>query len=156
MAAVQNPVDRLPDGCLCGEQESEAQCCVGSDGRYGGGRATARSLETMVAEWRESQNDGEEPPSDVEASGEQLSGLQRRLELKMTPCMDFAVFRPFSPKIMRKLKFTTYHVGEKHWGIVAEADMKMKAEEMERIRRQCAKTHQERASHGLGSDYDPN
>eukprot|EP00971_Amphidinium_carterae_P023160 456996-Amphidinium_carterae.1 len=66
----------------------------------------------MVAEWRETQNDGEEPPSAVEASGEQLSGLQHRLDLKMTPWVDFAVFRPFSLKIMRKIKFTTYHVGE--------------------------------------------
>eukprot|EP00971_Amphidinium_carterae_P220011 4367446-Amphidinium_carterae.1 len=30
----------------------------------------------------------------------------------MTPWVDFAVFWPFSLKIMRKLKFTTYHAGE--------------------------------------------
>eukprot|EP00971_Amphidinium_carterae_P141760 2808226-Amphidinium_carterae.1 len=47
-------------------------------------------LNAMVAEWRETQND---------------------CELKMTRWVDFAVFRPFSLKIMRKLKFTTYHVG---------------------------------------------
>eukprot|EP00971_Amphidinium_carterae_P265273 5262105-Amphidinium_carterae.1 len=32
----------------------------------------------------------------------------------------------------------------------------MRAEEMERIRRQCAKAHQEREKQGLGSDFDPN
>eukprot|EP00973_Karenia_brevis_P084544 11733701-Karenia_brevis.AAC.1 len=41
------------------------------------------------------------------------------------------------------------------WWIVAVADIRMRSEFLERIRRRCVKTHAEREQAGLPSDFNP-
>jgi hypothetical protein len=64
----------------------------------------------LVAEWRQFENDGEDPQEDEEATGDQLASLDFRLRQGSTPFVDFAVWRPYGARFGRLLKFSTYQL----------------------------------------------
>jgi hypothetical protein len=67
--------------------------------------ATVRKL---IAEWRQFENDGEDPQEDQEATGDQLASLDFRLRQGSTPFVDFAVWRPYGARLGRLLKFSAF------------------------------------------------
>ena len=66
-------------------------------------------ISAMIGAWVEKVNDGEEPAEEQEATGDQLSCLQARLLLLLTPYVDFAVWRPFGARLGRVLKFQGHY-----------------------------------------------
>ena len=54
-------------------------------------------------------NDGEEPERAEEASADQLAALEHRLLGGGAPCPDFAVWRPFGHRLVRRLRLTVHH-----------------------------------------------
>ena len=66
------------------------------------------TIRTLIAEWRELENDGEDPQEDEEATGDQLATLDFRLRQGSTPFVDFAVWRPFGARFGRLLKFSAF------------------------------------------------
>ena len=65
-------------------------------------------LRRLVAEWRELENDGEDPLEEEEATGDQLAALDFRLKEGSTPFVDFGVWRPFGARFGRMVKFMAY------------------------------------------------
>ena len=160
----------------------------------------AEDLRKLVLEWRDLENDGEDPLEEEEATGDQLAALSFRLRDGGTPFVDFAVWRPFGARFGRLLKFQAYFplasggfqtkeingpgsyeewhkswrvfawamsvlkaasrfrlqryelriakLNETYqgmWWIVAMADIRMRSEHMERIRRNLERTAAQRA-----------
>jgi hypothetical protein len=68
--------------------------------------ATVRRL---IGEWRQFENDGEDPREDEEATGDQLASLDFRLKQGSTPFVDFGVWRPYGARLGRMLKFSAYY-----------------------------------------------
>ena len=66
------------------------------------------TIRTLIAEWRELENDGEDPQEDEEATGDQLATLDFRLRHCSTPFVDFAVWRPFGARFGRLLKLSAF------------------------------------------------
>jgi hypothetical protein len=153
-------------------------------------------IRTLIAEWRELENDGEDPQEDEEATGDQLATLDFRLRQGSTPFVDFAVWRPFGARFGRLLKFSAFlplpsggfqtkeingpacfedwkkswrvfvfgmvalkaasksklekyelkitKLNETYpnmWWIIGMADIRMRSEHMERVRRKLAREH---------------
>ena len=153
-------------------------------------------LRGLVAEWRELENDGEDPLEEEEATGDQLAALEFRLKEGSTPFVDFAVWRPFGARFGRMVKFLAYvqapngglttkeingpasheewvkswrvfsfamtvlkaasrsrlekyslkiaklnELYPNHWWIIGLADIRMRSEHLERIRRNLARNH---------------
>jgi hypothetical protein len=65
-------------------------------------------VRSLIADWRELENDGEDPQEDEEATGDQLTSLDFRLKQGSTPFVDFAVWRPYGARFGRMLKFNAF------------------------------------------------
>ena len=153
-------------------------------------------IRVMISEWRELENDGEDPQEEEEATGDQLASLDFRVRQGGTPFVDFAVWRPFGARFGRLLKFSAYlplpsggfqtkeingpasfedwkkswrvfafamvvlkvasktklekyefkisKLNETYpgmWWIIGMADIRMRSEHMERVRRKIAREH---------------
>jgi hypothetical protein len=64
------------------------------------------AVRRLIAEWRQFENDGEDPHEEQEATGDQLASLDFRLRQGSTPFVDFAVWRPYGARLGRLLKFS--------------------------------------------------
>jgi uncharacterized membrane protein YgcG len=149
-------------------------------------------LRALLAAFRHA-NDGEDPQEEEEITGDQLAGLDSKIQSGVAPYADFGVWRPFGARLDRSLKFvalvldargqwvrkeisgpanftawlTRWKVlriglrvleavadarcslyrdriyrmndefGEKFWWLIAQADIRMRSEQMERIYRKC-------------------
>ena len=65
-------------------------------------------LRNLLEDWKEEENDGEEPDEDEEATGEQISALAFRIKSLATPYADFGVWRPHASDLGRALKFVGF------------------------------------------------
>ena len=159
----------------------------------------------LIEDWKMSENDGEEPTAEDEATGDQLVSLNTRLQRGATPFADFGVWRPFGNRLGRALRFVVHHpradgsyqakeingpssfaawlkcwrvfafamsalkqacrtrlqryadriakLSEEfpnHWWIIGMADIHMRSEHIERVRRECVRKHQK----GELTDFD--
>jgi len=166
-------------------------------------------LRGLVQEWKERENEGEDPAEEEEATGDQLTALDFKVKAGEAPSVDFAVWRPFGNRLGRMLKFQAWvSVGEgryqmkelagppsfdewrswrvfafamtvlRHanknrldryrdrisslndtypgmWWLIATADIRMRSERLERLRRRCAREHAGLIKAGLPSENDP-
>ena len=69
---------------------------------------TMEAVRALIAAWKRTANDGEDPAEADEATCEQLSALDFRLKGGAPPYVDFAVWRPFGASVTRLLKFKAY------------------------------------------------
>ena len=69
------------------------------------------ALRDLLDDWKETENDGEEPDEDEEGTGEQITALAFRIQTGATPYADFGVWRPHAADLRRALKFFGYFVG---------------------------------------------
>lgn len=69
------------------------------------------ALRDLLDDWKEAENDGEEPDEDEEGTGEQITALAFRIQTGATPYADFGVWRPHAADLRRTLKFFGYFIG---------------------------------------------
>lgn len=89
------------------------------------------NIRTMIADWRELENDGEDPleEEEEEATGDQLTALDYRLKQGAMPFVDFAVWRPFGARFGRLLKFVDYFPQPKEGFVTKEINGPVSFEE---------------------------
>ena len=65
-------------------------------------------LSTLVEDWRQIENDGEEPTEEEEATSDQIASLDSRARSGATPFVDFGVWRPYGSRMERAMKFVVH------------------------------------------------
>lgn len=109
-AAQGGPAPAAPVVATTGDQERKVKLSLVLDQ---GDETEVRPLNpgdirAAIADWRELENDGEDPLEEEEATGDQLIALDFRLKQGATPFVDFAVWKPFGARFGRLLKFVAY------------------------------------------------